>query len=91
MSSRFCNVVLDAALPTVALYVLAAPRADAYLDPTTGSLMVQVLIGAGVTACFAIKTFWKSLIAPFRKFRRSPAEPQELETRTSSSGSGSED
>ncbi len=66
----------------VALYVaslvlvsaIAAPSADAYIDPGSGSYIVQILIGAAAGAGLAIATFWRRIRAFFsRVFRRSSA------------------
>ncbi len=32
-----------------------------YLDPGTGSLMLQILIGSAMAGLFAIKMFWRQL------------------------------
>ncbi|WP_152908982.1 hypothetical protein [Thermincola ferriacetica] len=44
------------------IFMLATPKnAYAYIDPGTGSYMLQVLAGIVIGALIAIKTFWKSL------------------------------
>ncbi len=56
------------------LLFLGVFNAYAYLDPGTGSLIVQVLIASAVSALFAIKIFWKRLTALFRRiFHREAA------------------
>ena len=37
---------------------LAAPEAWAYLDPSTGSMILTAIIGMFATAALAVKTFW---------------------------------
>lgn len=60
------------------LLFLGVSNAYAYLDPGTGSLIVQVLIASAVSALFAIKIFWKRLTAFFRKvFHKETAGPSE--------------
>ncbi len=49
-------------------------RELAYLDPGSGSLIIQLLIAGLVGAGFIIKTYWKKIT---RFFRRSPAENSE--------------
>jgi hypothetical protein len=54
----------------VVLFVLAlvaVPRAHAYLDPGTGSMIIQVLIAVVVGAAFAVKVFWKRIAAFLRR------------------------
>lgn len=38
----------------------------AYLDPGTGSIIIQALIGGLVGALFALKLFWRRIVAFFR-------------------------
>jgi hypothetical protein len=54
-----------AALLTAAMFYTAP--AFAYLDPGTGSLLLQGLIGAIAFAAFTIRLYWHRLKAYFRK------------------------
>lgn len=38
-----------------------APNAYAYLDPGSGSLVIQFLIAAVVGAMFTVKVFWRNV------------------------------
>ena len=52
----------------VVLVVMAAEaRAEAYLDPGAGSILLQVLLGGFAAAGVFAKLFWHSLSSPFRK------------------------
>jgi hypothetical protein len=42
------------------------PRAFAYLDPGTGSLIVQSVIAAVAAAGFAVRLYWRRIRAMFR-------------------------
>lgn len=46
---------------------LAAPEAWAYLDPSTGSMILTAIIGMFATAALAVKTFWYKLKGLFRR------------------------
>ena len=47
------------------------PRAYAYLDPGTGSYLIQVLLGIGLGAAFSVKVFWGKIKAFFNRcFRK---------------------
>ena len=46
--------------------LLCVAEAYAYLDPGTGSYMLQLLIASLVGALFAIKIFWGRIVAFFR-------------------------
>ena len=43
------------------LYLSFPETADAYLDPGTGSIIIQVVIGAAVGGLFAVKLFWSRI------------------------------
>ncbi len=48
---------------------LIAPRpVEAYLDPGTGSFIIQVLIGAAVGGGYLVKTYWKAIKSKFQEF-----------------------
>jgi len=63
------------ALPAVALIVLISPillqLAYGYLDPGTGSYIIQLLIGGLLGGLFAIGLFWKRVIAYVKRMFRS--------------------
>ena len=43
---------------------IAVPlTAQAYIDPGSGSLILQVFIGGGVAIIVAIKLYWKKIVA----------------------------
>jgi len=48
--------------------------AYAYLDPGTGSFVIQILIGAVLSTFFAVKMFWKKITAFVRRFFNAGAE-----------------
>jgi len=43
--------------------LLFSERAYAYLDPGTGSYILQLILGVLLAAFFAIKIFWKNIKA----------------------------
>jgi hypothetical protein len=53
----------------LALIVLAslAPAADAYLDPSTGSLIISAIVGLLATIGLTVKTWWYKLKSLFRR------------------------
>lgn len=57
----------------VVTLLLPAQEARAYIDPGSGSYVIQVLIAGLVTAGAAIKIFWRNIKGCFK--RRSP-EPK---------------
>ncbi len=40
----------------------------AYIDPATGSLVIQVAIGAVAVGLFAVKVLWKKIVHIARSF-----------------------
>jgi len=58
-------------LCVVSSLVCASPAA-AYIDPGTGSLVLQMFIAGALGAAYAIKRFWRKIIATLRStFKRS--------------------
>lgn len=47
------------------LFIIAPDDAYAYLDPGTGSYMLQIALGVMLGAAFAIKAFWFRIRAFF--------------------------
>jgi hypothetical protein len=43
------------------LLLVVMGRADAYLDPGTGSFLIQLLIAGVLGAGFAVKMFWRRI------------------------------
>ncbi len=60
------HAALQVALLVLLLWVFA-PRASGYVDPGTGSYILQIAIAFLVGLLFSIKVFWKKITAFFRK------------------------
>jgi len=43
---------------TVILLIITSPKAHAYIDPGTGSIMLQVIVGALAAGLFAFKGYF---------------------------------
>ena len=58
------------------LLLLALPSiAHAYLDPGTGSYVVQLLIGTVLGGLFALGVFWRRVVASFKRlFKRGSSD-----------------
>ena len=74
-----CSLVAHGAralLMGAVLVCLAYPQpAQAYLDPGTGSMILQVLVAGVLGGLFAIKMYWRQLKARFTG--RSPEEDRQ--------------
>ena len=46
---------------------LMAPEAWAYLDPSTGGMILSAIVGMFATAALAVKTYWYKLKGMFRR------------------------
>ena len=57
-----------------------APPVFAYLDPSTGSMILSAIVGLFATMALAIKTYWYKLKAFFR--RDQAARPDEKQDAT---------
>jgi hypothetical protein len=62
------------ALKTIALVVVSGKLAFSYLNPRTGSLILQVLIGGVLSLAFLVKLFWRQLTGIFRRSDESATE-----------------
>ena len=65
-------------MSTLMLTLTFAHNAYAYLDPGSGSFMLQILLGTFVAGFFAIKQYWHRLKSFFKKRFRNK-EDQEHE------------
>jgi len=51
-------------------YISHLPKVSAYIDPGTGSFIIQLLLGFLFGGLFAIKLFWSRMKRFFRKLRK---------------------
>ena len=70
--------LLAAAVLALAAILLARP-ADAYLDPGTGSMVVQGMIAAIAAGAVALKLYWKRLKSVFGRKPAAGAEEKQEE------------
>ena len=62
-------------LVVVMIALLLAPlSAQAYLDPTTGSMLISAIVGLFASLVLAIKTYWYRIKATFK---RTPTESED--------------
>lgn len=54
-------------IPALTALLLLAPSAHAYLDPSTGSLILSAIVGLLATIGLALKTWWYRIKALFRR------------------------
>ena len=59
------------------LGAMASPSAHAYLDPGTGSLIIQGIIGGIAAASITIKLYWHKIKLWFRGEKQPELEPAE--------------
>lgn len=60
------------------LLLLFSPSVFAYLDPSTGSMVVSAIVGIFASIALALKTYWykiKALFKPGKKQDHAPQEP----------------
>lgn len=66
------------AVPALIVFLvslLAAKPAQAYLDPSTGSMIVTAIVGLFASIALAVKTYWYKLKAFFRGKKKSRPKP----------------
>ena len=54
-------------LMIISFQLLCYQNAYAYLDPSTGSYILQILMAAFLGAIFTIKVYWEKILGLFRK------------------------
>jgi hypothetical protein len=54
-----------------------------YLDPGTGSFIIQLLIGGLLSSLFLVKIFWKRITGILKRSDKSAAEPSQEQSVTS--------
>jgi len=72
-------------LVLISLLMLAVP-AHAYLDPSTGSMILSAIVGLFATLALAVKTYWYKLKSFFRQDDGKKSRPAQQQ----SAGSGGE-
>jgi len=50
--------------------LLISPGVLAYLDPSTGSMVVSAIVGILASIALALKTYWYRIKAFFRRYRK---------------------
>lgn len=60
----------------VCLSLVSIDGAHAYIDPGTGSYILQLLIGGSVAAVFLVKMYWQKLLAVFSKNNTNTNKPE---------------
>lgn len=65
----------NASLAILALGLVAAAPAHAYLDPGTGSYVFQVVVAAVVSVSFLARTHWQRLRRLFTRRQDPPPRP----------------
>ena len=67
-----------AALIAVAVVLLAfSPAAFAYLDPSTGSMVVSAIVGIFASIALAVKTYWYKIKGFFKRDSKQDSTPRE--------------
>lgn len=57
------------------LALLASPTAFAYLDPSTGSMVISAIVGIFASIALAVKTYWYKIKGFYRRGGK-PADKQ---------------
>lgn len=60
-------VGLRLALTLLFLLLLFSTTAEAYLDPSTGSMVISAIVGIVASIALAVKTYWYKFKAMFRR------------------------
>ncbi len=64
-------------LSLVLMLLLVSPGAFAYLDPSTGSMVVSAIVGILASIALALKTYWYRIKAFFRRDGKQDSSAQQ--------------
>jgi len=73
--SKHPNVIILFSLALMLL--LISPGAFAYLDPSTGSMVVSAIVGIIASIALALKTYWYRIKAFFRRNGKKDSSSQQ--------------
>lgn len=76
MNNRSSRILLLVAL-MFGYSLVVIPVANAYMDPGSGSFVIQMLMGATLGAAVAIKVFWHRIVGFFSRKRRTEGQDSE--------------
>jgi uncharacterized protein (DUF2062 family) len=62
---------------TLGIFIMSTKSAQAYLDPGSGSLLFQILVGGVLSGLFAIKLYYRKIKLFFQKKRSNKQENTE--------------
>lgn len=62
-------------IATLVSLLFLAPSAWAYLDPSTGSMILSAIVGIFATVALAVKTYWYRLKGFVRRQRKPAGAP----------------
>jgi hypothetical protein len=57
--THFASVLVSAVLILSLMWVVSTKDAHAYLDPGTGSFLLQIMLASLFASMFALKVFWQ--------------------------------
>jgi hypothetical protein len=64
------NTIAYSALCATLLLVGAPRPAEAYLDPGTGSIVIQVVVGGVLAVLATTRLYWNRIVTIFRRDRK---------------------
>ena len=77
MSNRITSCRMLGIAVALSLFIISSKGAQAYIDPGTGGLVLQVVIASVLAAGFVIKATWKNIVGAFTKrFAKRDADDQ---------------
>ena len=75
---RFSKRLTNLRRAALALCLLAvSPAAFAYLDPSTGSMVVSAIVGIFASIALAVKTYWYKIKGFFKRGSEQDATPRD--------------
>jgi len=63
------------------VFLVAPQKVQAYLDPSTGSFIIQILVGGGLGLFFVIKKYWSYFMGLLSKKSKKSVNEKEANKR----------
>lgn len=53
----------------IVFFIIIPTKANAYLDPGTGSYLIQIFVGGGLSIIFILKQYWSQIVTFIKKLK----------------------
>jgi len=73
------NNMKTSLLLVISFFIIATKPAQAYLDPGTGSYLLQIIVGGALGGAFLVKSYWQRIVLFFSSKNQKKSSDQHHE------------